>query len=176
MKQKKIIAAIVFIVSIALLIAICWFLQSPHAGKKISDWMVDGEYLGNKGVVLQATSNECGPCALKMIFEYYNISLSLKDIEKGTDLTQNGSSMFTLKKFAELKGLKVDGWQYTLEDFMHSSFPSILYVNNNHFIVADSMRQDTVYIRNPAIGRMKIEKNKLCKIWEGETLVFKKSL
>jgi ABC-type bacteriocin/lantibiotic exporter with double-glycine peptidase domain len=175
MKQKKIIAAIVLIASVATLIAIFWLSQKPHADRILFAWMMNAEYLGRENVVIQTNHNTCGPCALKMIFNHYNIPSSLKEIEQSIKLTEKGSSMLALKEMAELKGLKAEGWRFTLEDFLRSSFPSILYVNKDHYIVADSVSADgNIYLCDPAIGRLRISKEKLNKIWEGETLVFKK--
>jgi ABC-type bacteriocin/lantibiotic exporter with double-glycine peptidase domain len=175
MKQKKIIAAIVLITSVSGLIVACWFFQKPDASRIIFAWMMNAEYIGSENVVMQTNHNNCGPCALKMIFNHYNISSSLKEIERGIKLTEKGSSMLALKEMAELKGLKAEGWRFTLEDFLRSSFPSILYVNKDHYVVADSVSIDgNVYVCDPAIGRLRIAKEKLSEIWEGETLVFKK--
>ncbi len=168
MKQKKIIAAIVLIASVAGLSAICWFLQKPHADRILSAWMINAEYIGDDGIVMQTKHNSCGPSALKMIFDHYNISSSLKEIEQSVNLTQKGSSMLALKEMAELRGLKAEGWRFTLEDFLRSSFPSILYVNKDHYIVADSVSVDgNVYVCDPAIGKLRISKEKLNKIWGG---------
>jgi ABC-type bacteriocin/lantibiotic exporter with double-glycine peptidase domain len=176
-KKKKyaLVGLIVLVLIVAALIVIGWKFHNSEKDDQYAFWKTPGEYLGNYGVVFQMNTNECGPCALKMIFDYYDIPISLKKIETGITLTEKGTSMLDLKKIAERNGLKAEGWRFTFDDFMRSSFPSILYVNNNHFIVADSVRQDTVYFRNPAMGRMKIGKNELCEIWKGETLVFKES-
>ncbi|MBN1396532.1 MAG: hypothetical protein JXA06_00725 [Bacteroidetes bacterium] len=178
MNKKKKYALFGLIVMVLIVVAFIVFgLESHNSGKNDQHafWKTPGEYLGNYGVVFQMNTNECGPCALKMIFDYYDIPISLKKIETGITLTDKGTSMLDLKKIAEKNGLKAEGWRFTFNDFTCSSFPSILYVNNNHFIVADSVREDTLYYRNPAMGRMKIGKKELCEIWKGETLVFKES-
>lgn len=176
MRRRKFIAVLGlsgFLNLICVFIVFIWFLQTPNSDKKLSAWMMNATYLGSDGVLLQTKPNNCGPIALKMIFDHYHISSTLQEIEKKVNLSKKGSSMLALKEMAELKGLKVEGWKLTLEDFLKSNFPAIIFVNNDHFILADSITANEIYFRDPAIGKIRITKNKLNKIWSGETLIFK---
>jgi ABC-type bacteriocin/lantibiotic exporter with double-glycine peptidase domain len=176
MKRKKIIAAIglaVLLSSYGGLMFLSRVIQTKSTGKIIIAWMMDAEYIGNEGVVTQTKFNNCGPSALKMILDYYHIPSSLEEIEQGVKLSHKGSSMLALKEMAELKGLKAEGWNLTLEDFLKSSFPAVLFVNGNHFIVADSVLSDTLYLRDPSLGKIGLRVSNLPHIWKGETLVFK---
>ena len=78
--------------------------------------MMGAEYIGNQNVVLQKNEMIVAKCA-KNDFDYYNISLSLDEIEKELGLTEKGTSMLALKEMAEVKGLKAEGWRLTLDDF-----------------------------------------------------------
>ncbi|MDD8018324.1 MAG: cysteine peptidase family C39 domain-containing protein [Bacteroidota bacterium] len=170
MKQKKISTQIVLLAitaGIGGLISLNWFL-----GKGISASMMNAEYLGSDGVVLQTKKNNCGPSALKMIFDFYGFSVPIEEIEKNVELTEKGSSMLALKKMAESKGLKAEGWRLSPEDFMKQHFPILLFVHHNHYIIVDSAKSNDVFIRDPAIGKLKISKTKLINIWNGETLIF----
>jgi ABC-type bacteriocin/lantibiotic exporter with double-glycine peptidase domain len=126
----------------------------------------------NEGVLLQKNHNDCGPTALQMIFDYYGVPSSVHDIEAHVVLTERGSSMLALKEMAELKGLQAEGWRLTLQDFSKISFPALLFVHNDHYLIADSIYDDSVFVRDPAIGRVGIPKRKLPQIWKGEVLVF----
>jgi len=132
-----------------------------------------GLYLGRDGVVLQDKSNTCGPAALKMILDECGKTVSLAELEEGRRSSDSGWSMQSLKELAELHGLSAEGWRLNVESLRKKRFPVILFLENNHFIVADGV--DTVgflYVRDPAIGRMKIHRHALTRIWKGETLVF----
>ncbi|MEW6060452.1 MAG: cysteine peptidase family C39 domain-containing protein [Bacteroidota bacterium] len=177
MRNQKINALLgLFVLAICFagLITVGWFLQTPNAFKKISALRMGAEYLGTDGVLLQTKRNNCGPTALKMIFDYYNIPTSLDEIETNVGLTEKGTSMLALKKMAELKGLNAEGWRLTLEDFLTKQFPMLLFVHNDHYIVADSVRNGEIFIRDPALGRLRMNKKTLPSIWNGETLIFKK--
>ena len=122
---------------------------------------------------MQEKSNTCGPAALKMILDVYGKRVALRELEKGSNALDSGWSMQSLKELAEQYGLRAEGWRLNLEALGRSRFPAILFVENRHFVVVDSM--DTAgffFVRDPAIGRMKIQRRALSKIWTGETLVF----
>jgi len=155
-----------------LMLAVVYVTQSPKAFKKFSAWKMGAEYLGTDGVVLQKKRNNCGPAALKMVFDHYGITSTLAEIEQHVGLTTKGSSMLALKEMAELRGLKAEGWRLTTEDFLKRPFPSLLFVHDDHYIVADSVDVNAiVFLRDPALGRLRMKSEKLVKIWNGETLV-----
>jgi ABC-type bacteriocin/lantibiotic exporter with double-glycine peptidase domain len=132
-----------------------------------------GVYLGTDGVVMQDKSNTCGPAALKMILDVYGKTVTLRELEKDRKASDGGWSMQSLKALAEQHGLRAEGWRLEPEALCKSRFPLILFVENRHFVVADGV--DTagfLFMRDPAIGRMKIHRRALSGIWNGETLVF----
>ena len=124
--------------------------------------------------VFQMKENNCGPIALKMIFDQYNIPSSLPEIETRTNVNDMGASMLDLKEMAESKGLHAEGWRLSLDDLLKAKFPLILFVNGDHYIVADSIRSDTLYVRDPSLGKLKLQMNKLSEKWKGESLIFRK--
>ncbi|MFA6542150.1 MAG: cysteine peptidase family C39 domain-containing protein [Bacteroidota bacterium] len=148
-------------------------LQNPNAGRKFSAWMLGAEFVDTAFVVMQTKDNNCGPSALKMIFDHYRIFSTVEEIEKNAGLNEKGSSMLALKEMAAVKGLHAEGWKLSLDDFANKQFPVLMFVHNDHFVVADSVVNNVVFIRDPAIGRLKIHKSRLVNIWKGETLVFK---
>lgn len=150
------------------------FLVSYHARESFLAWQMGGIYLGNHGVRFQTRINNCGPTSLQMIFDYYRIPSTIQEIEQTIGLNEKGSTMLALKEMSELKGLHAEGWRLTAKDFSSLLFPALLFVNNDHYVVADSISNDNVFVRDPAIGRLKIPKGKLTQIWKGEILLFKR--
>lgn len=133
---------------------------------------IEEGYLGSCGVVLQSKWNNCGPAALKMIFDHYHIPSSVEEIEQSVGLTDEGSSMLALKRIALTKGLKTEGWKLSFRDFATRPFPLLVYIRNDHFVVVDSVVADAIFIRDPAVGKLKLSQSKFLNIWNGETLVF----
>jgi ATP-binding cassette subfamily B protein len=129
--------------------------------------------LHDEDIALQNEENICGPIALKMIFDHYGINCLLPEIKSKVPLSKTGASMLALKNMAELKGLHAEGWRLTLEDLLEKRFPIILFVSGNHYVVADSVLNDTLFYRDPTYGKSRMPIETLPKIWNGETLVFK---
>lgn len=135
-------------------------------------WRYGGDFIGKENVRLQVRENDCGPASLQMIFDYYGICSTTDAVERSTGMTEKGVTMFALKQTAKLNGLDADGWRLTAEELSQSQFPALLFVNHDHFIVADSARGDEFFLRDPAIGRVRISRAMLNRIWRGETLLF----
>jgi hypothetical protein len=109
-----------------------------------------------------------------MIFDHYKIPSTINEIETRVKLSDSGTSMLALKDMSELKGLHAEGWRLALEDLSKATLPVILFVNGNHFLVADSVKSDTLFFRDPVFGKLRMRINKLPERWNGETLIFKK--
>jgi ABC-type bacteriocin/lantibiotic exporter with double-glycine peptidase domain len=148
-------------------------LSDPTNSYELAARERGGTHLGIDGVVMQDKSNTCGPAALKMILDVYGKRVPLRELEEGGKASDGGWSMHSLKELAEQRGLQAEGWRLNLELLCRSRFPVILFVENRHFVVVDSMDiAGFVFVRDPAIGRMKIQRRALGRIWTGETLVF----
>jgi ABC-type bacteriocin/lantibiotic exporter with double-glycine peptidase domain len=129
--------------------------------------------LGFDGVVLQDRGNNCGAASLKMVLDRRGIDVSLRELELRLRATRHGSSLLALKTTAESYGLHADGWKLRGEDLFRISPPVILFVESSHFVVLDSLDADGfLFLRDPAMGRVKIMKQHLMNIWKGEALVF----
>jgi ABC-type bacteriocin/lantibiotic exporter with double-glycine peptidase domain len=176
LRKKRVLAglalAALFCLAVGFL-AVVHILSSPDGWRRVLAWQSGGEFLGTDGVVLQDNRNNCGPAALKMVFDHYGISSSTMEIEESVGITDKGSSMLALREMALLKGLRAVGWRYTLEAFLKAPMPAILFVNHDHFVVVDSVSDiGDVYLRDPAVGRIKLSQRRLTSLWRGETLVF----
>jgi ATP-binding cassette subfamily B protein RaxB len=128
----------------------------------------------NKNTVQANSENKCGIVALKLIFDHYGIASTLEEIEGKVVLNEKGTSMSALKQMAEIKGLHAEGWRFTLEGLLKTTFPVILFVNGNHYVVADSILNDTVFLHDPTLGKFLLPISELSKKWRGETLIFKR--
>ncbi len=160
--------------SLALLIVVK-VLGAPDGKARLAARDMGGEYLGTDGVVLQGELNDCGPAALKMVLDQQNKGLRLQEIARAVESREAGSSMLALKKAAKSFGARVEGWRLSLTDLRTADCPLILFVQGRHFVVLDSLdRSGSLYLRDPAIGRMKMPHARLAEIWSGESLVFQR--
>lgn len=157
--------AIVSLLAIVMVAAsLCWFGYSLFHGVT---------YLGSDGVYLQKSSWDCGDAALKMIFDHYGIPVVYDDLLSQLDASAAGTSMLSLKKLSEAKGLHCEGWRLTFEDLRHAPLPAILILRGSHYVVLDSLTPSgEVLLRDPARGKLLLSPRKLKSIWKGEALLF----
>lgn len=154
-------------------LAVAVRVSDPTSGYEMVARERGGWYLGTDGVVMQDKSNTCGPAALKMILDAYGKNVQLSELEKTGNVSSHGWSLQSLKELAEQNRLRAEGWKLDLETLCRIRFPVILFVENQHFVVADGVDSaGFLFVRDPAIGRMKIHRRTVGRIWKGETLVF----
>jgi peroxiredoxin len=111
--------------------------------------------------------------SLRMIFESFQISPATGDCAKEITLEGTRASMLTLKRIAECKGLKAEGWRYSLADLVSAPKPAIVFIETNHFAVVDSVSKSIlIYLRDPWTGHRTLKKEEFEAIWDGRTLVF----
>jgi len=171
MKRKKRYIGIAIVVLAAGVVNSWWIVHPAIFKQNIPDGYAEGEYQGTDGVLMQSSYNDCGPAALQMIFDHYGIPSTVDEIERTVQPKGDGVTMLALKRMAEEKGLRAEGWRLTLGDLTKASFPLLLFVHNDHFVVGDSMDNRMIFLRDPAIGRIKMPTFNLPQIWRGETLI-----
>ena len=161
---------------LAMTFVVSWIAGTPRGPKETGIPISDEDepvYHGVEGVILQNSGNSCGLAALTMILEYHGIKISKGEMERKARLAPQGVSMLALKDLAQSFGLQATGWRLHFGDLKRVSFPAILFVENRHFVVLDSVGGgEVLFVRDPAIGRMKIPRRVLMNGWKGETLVF----
>jgi ABC-type bacteriocin/lantibiotic exporter with double-glycine peptidase domain len=82
-------------------------------------------------------------------------------------------SMEKLLQLGQKHGLEVRGWKLRMNDLPGAKFPLILYFNNHHFVVADSVdAKGFVFVRDPFVGRLRFPPGRMAERWKGEALVF----
>jgi len=161
---------------LAMSFAVSWIAGKPRTPDETGNPAGDERnmvYLGVDGVILQNRGNNCGLAALMMVLEYHGITVSLGELERKSKPGRQGVSISTLKELSQSFGLQATGWRLNFGNLLGVRFPVILFVENRHFVVVDSMGgEEVLFVRDPAIGRMKIPKKALTDRWKGETLVF----
>ncbi|MBS1950213.1 MAG: hypothetical protein JST37_04320 [Bacteroidetes bacterium] len=122
-------------------------------------------------VVEQTNSYSCGASSLSMIFKDKGINIPLSTIEKSV-LKSNSSTFLDLKKFSKTCGLSSIGWELSVRELATINMPAIISMNDSHFVVVDSVKIDSVYIRDPLRGRKIMSQSKFLKEWSGYALEF----
>lgn len=138
-------------------------------------WFHGAVSLGGEKIVMQKTNQDCGPASLKMIFDRLGIASNLEEITFAT-MSGGKSSFFSLKKYAEYKGLIVDGLILRIEELESQDGPLILLVNNNHFVVLEKVYEKSLIVLDPSMGRLVYQKDVFARHWKGPALRFKYSI
>ena len=126
----------------------------------------------------------CGPASLKMVFDYYGIKKSEREIAKMCNVDENlGTDDRTLKRVAEELGLKVEvKSNSTFEDiqiWLDKKVPVIVNwftrgradyedseVADGHYSVVVGLEEKFIYLQDPEIGKLrKIEKDDFMTVW-----------
>ena len=118
--------------------------------------------------ILQLDSQDCGFTCIRIISKYYgvNIPLSNKVFEK-FHIERKGITISDLEESARLVGyntivVKLD-YQKMLENTL---FPAIFFWNQNHFIVVYKIKNDNVYVSDPALGKIVYNKEEFINGWK----------
>ena len=100
----------------------------------------------------QNNDGDCGIVCLRIVGDYFGLDTEkLKDFKSGDIL--HGIDAGTMKELAMETGLSFNGFQLPLSDLISLSFPQIVLINKNHYIVLEDIGEKEVHINDPACGR-----------------------
>ena len=109
---------------------------------------------------------DCGPSCLRMIARYYGKSYTLEFLRERSYLTREGVSMLGISEAAESIGMHTIGARITYDQLKDDvPFPCIVHWQQNHFIVVYKIKNDVVFIADPAYGLSRLTKNEFRKGW-----------
>ena len=120
----------------------------------------------------------CGPKSLLRICELLKVETTPIELQKLSGFTPDrGTTMIGLKTAADYKGLAPTGIKASIELLRRNKvpLPAIAYVNNNHFLVFESVDKEGVKTSDPARKyEPHLTWDDLSDIWRGDLLIFDK--
>lgn len=107
-----------------------------------------------------------------MIAKYYGKKTLLSRIREWANTDKEGTSLYGLIKAGEQLGIDLKGVKAEkLNDIQSEDFPIIAHVLNDrgfmHFIIIEKIRNNKIYIVDPAKGKEKLTFNEFEKRWTG---------
>ena len=118
----------------------------------------------------------CGPHSLSRVCELLNVDTNLNELKKlSVFAPARGTTMLGLKKAATYKGLAPVGVKASVELLKREKvpLPAIAHVENNHFLVFETVNKEGVKITDPAEKyKQHLTWDELSDIWSGEILIF----
>lgn len=116
--------------------------------------------------VRQYDAMDCGPACLTMVARWHGKHFSLQSVREMSYITREGSSFLGLKQAAENLGFKAIGVRIPFEDLaLRAPLPCIAHWKQNHFIVIYRIEKNRIWIADPAIGRLKMNRQQFLSGW-----------
>lgn len=110
----------------------------------------------NVPYVAQLQQTECGLCCVAMILRYYKSYQSINDLREYFEAGRDGLRMKQLGSLLEQLGFTVSAYKTDAYGLNSIGTPSILFWEESHFVVLESINQSYAVIVDPAFGRRKI--------------------
>ncbi len=126
--------------------------------------------------VKQPDAMDCGPACLKMIAGYYKKNFSLDFLRKKCYIIKDGVSFLGLSEAADSIGFRTLGVKIPYDMLRDKvPLPCILHWRQKHFVVVIKIRNDKIWVADPAIGIIKYTRSELEKNWTSTTVDEKKA-
>ena len=136
----------------------------------------------DEGVVRQSLDYSCGSAALATLLSYdlgdavterqllVDVLDGLPDRE-GALIKQQGLSLLDLKRVAEARGHRAEGYRVTPEILTRLTQPVIVFVRPrgyDHFVLLKGVRGGRVYVADPALGNVRMAAYRFLDMWLDE--------
>ncbi|HEX7494715.1 MAG TPA: peptidase domain-containing ABC transporter [Bacteroidales bacterium] len=116
--------------------------------------------------VKQPDAMDCGPACLKMVAGFYKMNFSLESLRKKCYITREGVSFLGLSEAADSLGFRTIGVKVHFEVLNENvPFPCIVHWRQKHFVVVYKIRNDKIWIADPAVGLMKFSRDEFVQNW-----------
>ena len=116
--------------------------------------------------VKQPDAMDCGPACLKMIAGFYKKNFSLECLRKKCYITRDGVSFLGLSEAADTLGFRTLGVKITYDMLKDNvPMPCILHWRQKHFVVVYKIKNDKLWIADPAIGIIKYDREEFERNW-----------
>jgi len=114
----------------------------------------------------QHDAMDCGPTCLRMIASHYGRNYSLESLRQQTGINREGVSLLGISEAAENIGFRTVGaklsWQQLKEE---APLPCIVFWSQFHFVVIYKIKDDKIYIADPAKGKVTYSKKEFLQRW-----------
>ncbi len=109
---------------------------------------------------------DCGPACLKMVAGFYKKNYSLELLRKKCFITREGVSFLGLSEAADSLGFRTIGTKITFKVLSENvPLPCIVHWRQRHFIVVYKIKNDKIWVADPAIGLVKYTREEFLRNW-----------
>ena len=107
-------------------------------------------------VILQADRAECGLACLAMVAGYFGYRAPMHEYRRRFRISQRGMTLLRLRNLAEQLDFKCRAVRVELGELSQLRTPAILHWDLDHFVVLKSVRRNSIFIVDPAIGARRV--------------------
>jgi len=116
--------------------------------------------------VKQPDAMDCGPACLKMVAGFYKMSFSLESLRKKCYITREGVSFLGLSEAADSLGFRTIGVKIHFEVLNENvPMPCIVHWRQKHFVVVYKIKNDKIWVADPAVGLIKFSREEFVHNW-----------
>jgi len=116
--------------------------------------------------ISQLDQMDCGSTCLKMIAKFYGKSVPISFLRENSYTGKQGTSMKGLSDAAEKIGFRTLIAKVDYEVLStKGKFPCVAYWRQNHFVVIHKIKNNTVYVADPAEGLLTYPAEEFQKYW-----------
>lgn len=109
--------------------------------------------------VEQMQQTECGLCCASMILRYYRSNEPLSELREHIEAGRDGIKISQISDYLKNKGFETHIYEAGVTALKKLPMPSIIFWNNEHFVVLESVSNSNFIIVDPAFGRRNIPIN-----------------
>ncbi len=116
--------------------------------------------------VKQPDAMDCGPACLKMVAGFYKRNFSLDSLRKKCYITREGVSFLGLSEAADSLGFRTIGVKIPFDLLTENvPLPCIVHWRQKHFVVVYKIKNEKIWIADPAIGLVKYSRDEFERNW-----------
>lgn len=116
----------------------------------------------------QLDAMDCGPTCLRMIAKHYGKSYSVQVLRERSSITREGVSLLGISDAADSIGLKNVGARIGFEQLKNDvPLPCIAHWKQKHFVVVYKIKNDQIWVADPARGHITYTRDEFLNGWIG---------
>ena len=123
--------------------------------------------------IQQGAMMDCGPTCLAMVFQHYGTQNVKHLLTQLSEITQEGTSLYTLLEISENYGFKSEGYELDYHYLQQIQLPCIAHYEGQHFVVIYEATDTHVRVSDPAFGKTRYTKEEFTNKWSGIVLELK---
>jgi ATP-binding cassette, subfamily B, bacterial len=114
----------------------------------------------------QYDAMDCGPTCLRMVAKYFGKSYTLQSLREASKISKEGVSLLGISEAAENIGLRTLAVKVGFQKLIDNApTPFIVHWRQVHFVVVYKLKNDKVWVADPAKGLINYTKAEFCNAW-----------